>query len=148
MQTLHFTLPASDCLPPALELLQLCRHSRRKAVQGKRKERSWVTDGQQKQGGLAQLPASGNRRTGIFFCWYSYCFRNRECTAIASQGAGFAKCQQEQGQSWCIFRKAKTGNSFSELSRLQPLSKPDGSTQSSFRHCHEAESHTHSSLHF
>lgn len=129
-------------------MLQLCRHSRRKAVQGKRKERSWVTDGQEKRGGARSAPHQWQQMHGYLFLLVLYCFRNRECTAIASQGAGFAKCQREQGQSWCTFRKAKPGNSFSELGRLQPLSKPDGSTQSSFHHCHEAESHTHSSLHF
>lgn len=146
MQTLHFTLPAPDCLPPALEMLQLSLHSQRNAVTGKRKNRFWVTDGQEKQG-LAQLLASSNGHTYTFFVLELHCFRNQQQWAPREQKHS-AKHEQEQGQPWYTWSKAKPGNCFSKLSRLQPLPKPDSFNQSSFQHCHEAKSCAHSSLHF
>lgn len=145
MQTLHFTLAASDCLPPALEMLQLSLHSLHKTVQGKKKERSWMTDGQEKRGACS-APSQQQRMHRYVFLLGLSCFGKWQHTAIAS--AGFAKRQPAQGQSRCTFRKAKPGNCFSELSRLQPLSRADGFNQSSFHHCHEAKSHTHSGPRF
>lgn len=124
MQTLHFTLAASGRLPPALQMLQLSLHSLCNAGRGKKKETSWVTDG------ACSAPSQCQQTHGYYvFFLVLYCFRNRQCPAMASQGTSFAKRQQEEGQSQRTFRKTNPGDCFSELGRLQPLSKPDGFNQ-------------------
>lgn len=148
MQTLHFTLAASGCLPPVLEMLQLPLHILHKAVQGKRKERSWVTDGQEAQG-LAQLPDSGNRQANITFFAGTLVLQELAVHCDSLPGSKLCKRPARARAVLVHFQKSESWtNCFSELSRLQLLSKPDGFNQSTFHHCHQDKSFTCSPLHF
>jgi len=68
---LHITLAASECLPPALDTLQLSLHSLCKAVKGKRKARAWVTDGQEKRGACSAPKQRPWMHRYLFFGWDS-----------------------------------------------------------------------------
>lgn len=143
MQMLHFILAAPDCPPSALEMLWLSLQPTKGSV---REEERKVPGSQwtRKAPRLAQLPASINGHPHIFFFAGTLLLQESAVPCNSLPGNGFAKHQQEQGH-WCTSRKAKPGNCFPKLSRLQPLPRPGGLNLSLFHHCHEAKSCTHPS---